>query len=86
MITKKQLIRYGMIETQDESFPLKKDITNKDNIFEFGTMSICVTTLTNVPCPCLLLGDGGYVELKNIRTIKDLKTFESYLFNYNPNV
>lgn len=84
MITIEQLKEYGMIETTDESFPLEKKLKDTDNIFEFGKMSICITTLTDPTNLCLLLGDGGFIELNNIRTIEDLKKFESYLLSYNP--
>lgn len=84
MITKEKLKEYGMVETADESFPFEKKLNDKDNIFEFGKMSICVTTLTDPPNLCLLLGDGGFIELNNIKTIEDLNKFESYLFSYNP--
>ena len=32
----------------------------------------------------LLLEDGGFIELNNIKTVEDLNKCESYLLSYNP--
>jgi hypothetical protein len=85
MITKKQLIEFGMRETKGDErlfHPMKKiiSVSNEEN----QELSICVTSMRNVEELCLFLPDGSTLYLMP-KTITELKIFEKCIESWEPN-
>jgi len=92
MITKEQLIEFGMKELSQEEggfyFPMKKVISvpneeNEDND-EFGDISICVSMAYNSSKIVLSLPDGSVINVF-VETIEELKAFEKCIAGWEPN-
>lgn len=84
-ITKEELIKFGMVESDDPVHPMKKIISiqgdNEDD--EEGEISLAITRMRNVPELCLHLPDGATVYLA-ISSIKQLKDFEKCIGSWEP--
>ena len=88
MITKAQLIKFGMKENKGVEklvFPMEKIISlpNPEDPDE-GTLSIYVTNMHNKSELALSLPDGGLIYLY-CKTIDELKAFERCIGSYEPN-
>ena len=86
MITKEQLIKFGMKETEGDEkaiTPMKKVISlpNEDN--ELGEISICINMQYNSPRLILSLPDGSMLEIC-AKTIDELKVFEKCIGSFEP--
>ena len=85
MITKDELIKFGMVENTGEDkvlYPYIKSITGK----EFGQdngIYIVVTNEYNISEFCLILPDGNQLFL-NIDSIDELIAFEKYIDRWEP--
>lgn len=81
-ITKEQLLKWGMVITEDPVVPMKK-VIGKSESDELGSMSIAVTMYTNTPIFSIILPDGGTLHL-NPACIEDLKKIEELIVSYEP--
>lgn len=79
-ITKEQLLEWGMIETDDAVYPLKKLLGHNH---EVGELSIVLTLERNSEEFAIILPDGASLVL-NPLTIDDLKKIEELIYSYEP--
>jgi len=82
MITKDQLLEFGMVMTDNPAVPMKK-VIGQSNTDELSDMLIAVTMYTNSPILAIILPDGGMLTL-NPKTIKDLKKIEELIMTFEP--
>ena len=90
MITKEQLIEFGMIETTGDEkiiFPMRKVISlpkeSDDEDDELGEIAICIDMLYNSPRLVLSLPDGSSLGIC-VETIDELKAFEKCIGSFEP--
>jgi hypothetical protein len=90
MITKEQLIEFGMKETEGDEkaiVPMKKVISlpkePEDEDDELGEIAICIDMQYNAPRLVLSLPDGSTLGIC-AETIDELKAFEKCIGSFEP--
>ena len=89
MITREQLMAFGMEEPQDGehiAFPLAKSLSRKHPTDSLGAISLCVTRLRNVSELCLLLPNGAVLYLNGVESVEELEVLEKAITGWEPGV